>query len=120
MRAWETGRWLLQVTPTGYTAVVGPSGQVVERSSLGARDVVEYTVAKRTGWTVYVATGDDSVALLALIALVAAWLTGRSRPGRDNWTLAGKAPRGGARAAPSLTAARVAATVSCSWPVTDR
>ena len=93
LRAWETGRWLLQVTPTGYTAVVGPSGQVVERSSLGARDVVEYTVAKRTGWTLYVATGDDSVALLALIALVAAWLTGRSRPGRDNWTLAGKAPR---------------------------
>jgi apolipoprotein N-acyltransferase len=73
IRAWETGRWLLQVTPTGYTAVVSPSGQVLERSSLGAADVVEATVDLRSGWTVYVEVGDLVIALLAVGSLAGAW-----------------------------------------------
>jgi apolipoprotein N-acyltransferase len=89
LRAWETGRWLLQVTPTGYTAVVGPSGQVVRRSALGVQEVVETTVPRRTGWTVYVAIGDDVVALVALAALVFAWLAGRAGTvHHDHWARA--------------------------------
>jgi apolipoprotein N-acyltransferase len=89
LRAWETGRWLLQVTPTGYTAVVGPSGQVVRRSALGLQEVVEATVPRRTGWTVYVAIGDGVVALLALAALVLAWLASRTGTvHHDHWARA--------------------------------
>ncbi|HET6964081.1 MAG TPA: apolipoprotein N-acyltransferase [Acidimicrobiales bacterium] len=70
MRAWETGRWLVQVTPTGYTTVVSPTGAVTRKSHLDAASVVEATVARRTGMTVYDHIGDPVVALLAL----AGWL----------------------------------------------
>ena len=53
---------------------------------LGAEDVVEETVPCRDGWTVYVAIGDDAVALLALVALVAAWLSARTGSRHDYWT----------------------------------
>jgi uncharacterized protein (TIGR03382 family) len=75
------------VTPTGYTAVVGPSGQVLDRSALGAQQIVEETVPKRTGWTVYVTLGDDAMALLALLALAAAWVVSRNQRHHDSWTL---------------------------------
>lgn len=66
MRAWETGRWLVQVTPTGYSTVVSPSGQVLQRSHLDAAQVIEATVPRRTGMTVYDHLGDTPVVVLAL------------------------------------------------------
>jgi len=80
IRSWETGRWLLQVTPTGYSAVVTPNGAVVRRSSLGARAVLTATVLRRRGSTVYVVVGDGVLALAALVGLAAAW--GMARPWR--------------------------------------
>ncbi len=67
LRAWETGRWLLQVTPTGYTAIVGPTGKVVQRTTLDEQRVIEGTVPRETGHTVYVTLGDTPIALLALL-----------------------------------------------------
>jgi apolipoprotein N-acyltransferase len=74
MRAWETGRWLVQVTPTGYTAVVGPTGGVGQKSHLDAPTVVEATIQPRTGMTVYDHLGDGPVVLVALAGCLGAAL----------------------------------------------
>lgn len=70
MRAWETGRWLIQVTPTGYSTVVSPTGRILRKSRLDAATTIEATVPRLTGSTVYDRIGDLTVVLLAL----AAWL----------------------------------------------
>jgi apolipoprotein N-acyltransferase len=72
LRAWETGRWLVQVTPVGYATVVSPSGRVVDRSHLDAQTVVEATVPLRSGLTVYDHLGDTPVLLGAVVAWLAA------------------------------------------------
>ena len=78
LRAWETGRWLIQVTPTGYTTVVGPTGSVSRKTRLDAAQVVEATVPRRTGMTVYDHIGDATVAGAALAGwLVTAGLSSR-------------------------------------------
>ena len=77
MRAWETGRWLVQVTPTGYSTVVSPTGAVVARTTLDARRVVEATVPQRSGMTVYDRLGDGPVALAALLIWATAAAAGR-------------------------------------------
>lgn len=70
----ETGRDLVQAAPTGFTAVVTQRGVVVERSSLGSRQVLFATVALRRGLTPYDHWGDLPVVLLSAIALVAGWV----------------------------------------------
>ncbi|MGH9181631.1 MAG: apolipoprotein N-acyltransferase, partial [Acidimicrobiales bacterium] len=57
LRALETGRWVVQAAPTGYSAVVDPSGRVHERSRLGTREVLTSTVQRRTGQTLAVRLG---------------------------------------------------------------
>jgi apolipoprotein N-acyltransferase len=83
MRAWETGRWLVQVTPTGYSTVVSPTGRVLRRSRLDAATVIQAVVPRRTGMTVYDHIGDATVVLLALVGWAAvasvAALSGRRR-----------------------------------------
>jgi apolipoprotein N-acyltransferase len=82
-RARETGRWVLQVTPTGYTAVVEPGGRVLKRSSLGRQQVIEAVVPRETGRTVYVRLGDLPVFLVSVVAfLFAAALVRRRSPRR--------------------------------------
>jgi apolipoprotein N-acyltransferase len=73
MRAQETGRWLVQVTPTGYTAVISPDGRVVKQSSLDAQTLIYATVPMRSGKTVYVRFGDTPVVALALAGVAVAW-----------------------------------------------
>jgi apolipoprotein N-acyltransferase len=90
LRAWETGRWVLQVTPTGYTAVISPSGQVVKHSTLGRPAIISATVPMETGHTWYVDLGDLPIALAALATGVVAWGLAR-RPTaavrhRDRWS----------------------------------
>jgi apolipoprotein N-acyltransferase len=92
MRAEETGRWLVQVTPTGYTAVINPDGRVIKQSRLDEQVLVYATVPLRTGKTVYVRFGDTPIVALALVGVSVAWLVvlaprrrrrrpARSRPG---------------------------------------
>ena len=61
IRAWETGRDVLMVAPTGLSAVVDSRGRVRQRSRLGAEQVIEATVERRTGRTPYVRWGDVPV-----------------------------------------------------------
>ena len=51
LRARESGRWVVQVGPTGYSAVIDPLGRVSWRSRLGAAAVHVATVERRRGLT---------------------------------------------------------------------
>jgi apolipoprotein N-acyltransferase len=70
LRAYETGRWLVQVTPTGFSDVVSPDGRVAVRSGLGERDVITASVPRRSGMTVF----DDAGEAPWLAAAGAVWL----------------------------------------------
>lgn len=74
IQAVETGRDLVQAAPTGFSAVVTQRGVVVERSSLGSRQVVTATVALRRGFTPYDHWGDLPVLVLALVTLAMGWV----------------------------------------------
>jgi len=79
LRAMETGRWVLQTAPTGLTAVVTPDGDVVARTGVSERAVVQGTVQTREGLTLYTRWGDGPMLTLAAVALAAAHLVARRR-----------------------------------------
>ena len=51
LRAMETGRWVLQAAPTGFSAIIDPNGDIVERSSISETRVLHATVDRRGGNT---------------------------------------------------------------------
>ncbi len=73
LRALETGRWVLQAAPTGLSAIVTPEGEVIDRTAVSERAVVQGTVQTREGLTVYTRVGDWPMALLGLLLVAAAW-----------------------------------------------
>jgi apolipoprotein N-acyltransferase len=83
LRAMETGRWVLQAAPTGLSAIVTPDGEVLDRTSVSERAVVQGTVELREGLTIYTKVGDWPMALLALLLVLtppaARWWGRRSR-----------------------------------------
>jgi len=66
LRAWETGRDVVQSAPTGFSAFVTPGGKVSQRTDLGAPAVISADVPLRRGTTPYLRTGDQPWLLLAL------------------------------------------------------
>ena len=71
MRAVETGRWVVQVAPTGYSAFVSADGDVFQRTAISEQIVIERTVPLREGTTWYTALGDPPwiVAVLTVLAV---------------------------------------------------
>jgi len=87
VQAVQQGRDLLQAAPTGYSAAITNRGTLLERSVLGAPQIVPATLSRRAGWTVYVRYGDFPPLALAVVALVGAWVVSgrhRRRPGRSS------------------------------------
>ena len=76
-QAVETGRDLVQASPTGFSAFVTQRGVVVARSALGARQVLIGRVALRRGLTPYDRGGDLPVLIGAAAALGAGWIRQR-------------------------------------------
>ncbi|HWW54726.1 MAG TPA: apolipoprotein N-acyltransferase, partial [Acidimicrobiales bacterium] len=79
LRAWETGRDVVMAAPTGFSAIIGPRGQVRARSGLGTARILTAAVTRRTGLTPYGRAGDGPFVALSLVLLAAAWLAGRRR-----------------------------------------
>jgi apolipoprotein N-acyltransferase len=77
MRAIETGRWVLQAAPTGFTAVVTPDGEVLQRTGVSERAILYDTVELRDGETLYVRWGDLPALGLAVLSLAGGWLVDR-------------------------------------------
>jgi len=84
LRAIETGRWMVQVAPTGFSAFISPEGKVHQRTGTREQAVrVRRGVALRTGLTWYVRWGDLPARVIAVVLLVVAWvLDRRYRPDR--------------------------------------
>lgn len=83
LRAIETGRWVVQAAPTGFSAFVTPGGTVIDRTAVSEQAVIRHEVELRTGRTWYVRLGDRPFLLaLAVTWLATLWL-GRRRPGPE-------------------------------------
>jgi apolipoprotein N-acyltransferase len=77
LRAIETGRWVLQAAPTGFTAVVDEQGDLLARSNVSEAKVFQGTVPLRDGETIATRIGQIPVVASAAVALVLAWLGAR-------------------------------------------
>ncbi len=93
LRAIETGRWVAQVAPTGFSAFVSPDGDVIDRTTISEQAVIIHDVQLRTGDTWYVTIGDKPwVAISALMLAVTLWRSGwrprdlRRRSGQNDPT----------------------------------
>jgi apolipoprotein N-acyltransferase len=76
LRATETGRWLVQVSPTGFSAFVSPDADVFDRTSTSERAVIVRDVPRRGGTTWYAAMGDWPWRIAVAVVLGASWLLG--------------------------------------------
>jgi apolipoprotein N-acyltransferase len=79
LRAMETGRWVLQAAPTGLSAIVTPDGEVLDRTAVSERAIVQGTVETREGLTIYTKVGDWPMLLIGLALVLGARLV-RRRP----------------------------------------
>jgi apolipoprotein N-acyltransferase len=70
----QTGRDLVQASPTGFSAAVTNRGVVTVRSDLGERQLLTATVALRSGMTPYDHWGDLPILIGAAVALLLGWL----------------------------------------------
>jgi len=88
LRAVESGRWLLQVSPTGFSAFVDPAGGVHERTDVSETKVIARTVPRYDTTTPAQALGDLPGVLLAAAALAWTYLVEprRHRDGTDDAT----------------------------------
>jgi len=73
LRAVETGRWVVQAAPTGYSAVIDHRGNVRSQGGLGGAEVLQADVGLRTGRTLAVSLGSapwlGAAALVLLLSL---------------------------------------------------
>lgn len=81
IRAVETGRWVLQAAPTGYSAVVDHRGSVRQRTGISEQAVLRDVVPRRAGSTPFLVTGPWPTLGLALALVVGVALAPRKRPG---------------------------------------
>ena len=79
LRAMETGRWVLQAAPTGFSAIVNPDGDVVARSSISETRVLHATVERRRGNTLATKAGPLPMILISGTTLVGANILARRR-----------------------------------------
>ncbi len=77
LRAIETGRWVVQVAPTGFSAFVSPTGDVADRTGVSEAAVRTRTVQRRDGDTWYLRIGEKPIVAAALVVLAVAMILAR-------------------------------------------
>ena len=70
LRARETSRWTLQAATTGFSAVISPQGEIIDRLGIGTAQTLIVDVPLHSGRTLYSRSGDAPFILALLIALV--------------------------------------------------
>jgi apolipoprotein N-acyltransferase len=81
LRAIETGRWVVQASPTGFSEFVTPGGDVIDRTSVSERALIRHEVELRSGETWYVKLGDRPF----IVLLVLGYITVRWTARRDSY-----------------------------------
>jgi hypothetical protein len=81
LRAVETGRWLVQAAPTGFSEFVTPGGDVLQRTAVSEQRVITGEVELRTGTHVVRAPRRRPFIVAAAAALAVAMALARRRPG---------------------------------------
>ena len=69
LRALEQGRWVVQVSPTGFSAFVGPDGAVYDRTGITERTISNRQISLRSGRTPYSRLGNNAYFWALLVAL---------------------------------------------------
>ncbi|MGY6501949.1 MAG: apolipoprotein N-acyltransferase [Acidimicrobiales bacterium] len=82
LRALESDRWVLQAAPTGFSAVVSPEGEVLQRTGVSEQAVLHATVERRSGQTLAIRLGDRPPIGLAVALVVAGWVVADGRAAR--------------------------------------
>lgn len=80
LRAIESGRWVLQAAPTGFSAIIEPNGTIVERTGVSEARVLQGEVELREGNTWAIRFGWYPMLFIGIAAYVAAWLRSRQHP----------------------------------------
>jgi apolipoprotein N-acyltransferase len=85
LRAIETGRWVVQAAPTGFSEFVTPNGTVIDRTAVSEQAVIRHVVELRDGRTWYVSLGDGPfLVLLGAVLVGALWLNRRALAATDD------------------------------------
>lgn len=92
LRAVETGRWLVQVAPTGFSAFVSADGEVFQRTGVSEQAVITMEIPLRTGSTWYTTLGDWPWIAAVLVAFGCAVWRGRPEHAEDDPADAATAP----------------------------
>ena len=71
LRAIEQGRWVVQASPTGFSAFITPDGDVLDRTSVSEQRVISQTVVLSANRTWYSRLGDIPWVVMALVVLIA-------------------------------------------------
>lgn len=71
LRAIETGRWVVQAAPTGFSAFVAPDGRLLDRTAVSEQAVIRRRVELRDGRTWYSRLGDAVAIIAAAVVLTA-------------------------------------------------
>jgi apolipoprotein N-acyltransferase len=79
LRAVESGRWVVQAAPTGFSAFVTDEGEVIDRTAVSEARVITHEVQLRTGTTWYQALGDWPFRALLVAAVGLSWWGTRRR-----------------------------------------
>lgn len=79
LRAVENGRWVVQASPTGFSAFITPEGAVLQRTGVSEQRVIIDTITLADGRTWYSRTGDLPWLLCAVVALAAVLAAARRR-----------------------------------------
>ena len=77
LRAIEQGRWVVQASPTGFSAFITPDGDVLSRTGVSEQRVITQTIGLNANRTWYSRIGDIPWVVLALVALAATWVAVR-------------------------------------------
>jgi len=96
LRAIESGRWVLQAAPTGFSAIVDPDGRVLARTDIGEEAVLQDVVSLRDGDTIATVIGPMPVVVASALLVALAWFLDRRRRRRQDPSEEGAEPPAGA------------------------
>lgn len=84
LRAVESGRWVVQAAPTGFSAFVDEEGTVYGRTAVSEQAVIRAEVPRRDGSTWFTRVGNLPFAVAALLVLLGSLAAARPRTQRSS------------------------------------